>query len=118
MELNNPGKRDPRTRRLKKICIEIFWISQDEIIDGKRDIASYYYPLIGPYATNDDRVLDYHFELMKLAKVDGIILDWYGEVGSNGDIDQAGFRVELISPKIPILRILWLFEIPILRNSI
>ena len=118
MELNNPGKRDPRTRRLKKICIEIFWISQDEIIDGKRDIASYYYPLIGPYATNDDRVLDYHFELMKLAKVDGIILDWYGEVGSNGDIDQAGFRVEFNIPKIPILRILWLFEIPILLNSI
>ena len=27
-------------------------------------------------------------ELMKLANVDGIILDWYGEVGSNGDIDQ------------------------------
>ena len=74
--------------------------------------------MIGPYATNDDRVLDYHFELMKLAKVDGIILDWYGEVGSNGDIDQAGFRVEFNSPKIPILRILWLFEIPILRNSI
>ena len=46
--------------------------------------------MIGPYATNDDRVLDYHFELMKLAKVDGIILDWYGEVGSNGDVDQAG----------------------------
>ena len=64
--------------------------------------------MIGPYATNDDRVLDYHFELMKLAKVDGIILDWYGEVGSNGDIDQAGcqnhFVVEFKSPKIPILR--------------
>ena len=70
--------------------IWIFEFFQDKIIDGKRDIASYYYPLIGPYATNDDRVLDYHFELMKLAKVDGIILDWYGEVGSNGDVDQAG----------------------------
>ena len=78
-------------KKFKKIFFQWnlnFWISQDEIIDGKRDIASYYYPSIGPYATNDDRVLDYHFELMKLAKVDGIILDWYGEVGSNGDIDQ------------------------------
>ena len=24
---------------------------------GNRDIASYYYPLIGPYATSDDNVL-------------------------------------------------------------
>ena len=54
--------------------------------------------MIGPYATNDDRVLDYHFELMKLAKVDGIILDWYGELGSNGDIDQASFH-ESFGPK-------------------
>ena len=68
--------------------------------------------MIGPYATNDDRVLDYHFELMKLAKVDGIILDWYGEVGSNGDIDQTGFQVEFNSPKIPIVPNSSYFERP------
>ena len=64
--------------------------------------------MIGPYATYDDRVLDYHFELMKLAKVDGIILDWYGEVGSNGDIDQDRFLVDNAiaydSPKIAMPR--------------
>src|SRR5690606_20911368 len=32
--------------------------------DGKRQIAAHYYPLIGPYASNDRDVLEYHFLLM------------------------------------------------------
>ena len=55
-----------------------------EIIDGvgkKREIASHYYPLIGPYASNDDDVLDYHFSLMKTAGITGIMLNWYGVQG-------------------------------------
>ena len=55
---------------------------------GRHEIAAHYYPLIGPYASNDERVLDYHMELMKTAGIDGIILDWYGVKGSNGDIEQ------------------------------
>ena len=40
--------------------------------------AAHYYPKIGPYASNDPDVLEYHFLLMKAAGVTGIILDWYG----------------------------------------
>lgn len=46
--------------------------------NGQRHIASHYYPLIGPYASSDTDVLEYHFLLMKYAGVDGILIDWYG----------------------------------------
>jgi hypothetical protein len=45
---------------------------------GERQIASWYYPLIGPYDSADPAVLEYHVLLMKLAGIDGIIVDWYG----------------------------------------
>jgi hypothetical protein len=46
--------------------------------DGKRRIASHYYPLIGPYDSSDPAVIEYHLLLMKLAGIDGILVDWYG----------------------------------------
>ncbi|CAM1344434.1 glycoside hydrolase family 71/99-like protein [Tenacibaculum amylolyticum] len=46
--------------------------------DGKRQIASHYYPLIGPYSTIDRDLQQYHLLLMKLSGVDGVIFDWYG----------------------------------------
>lgn len=61
----------------------------DIIIDpstGKREIASHFYPLTGPYASNDPDILEYHLLMMKYAGIDGILLDWYGQQGSNGDI--------------------------------
>lgn len=45
---------------------------------GKRQIASWYYPLIGPYDSLDPAVLEYHVLLMKLGGIDGVIVDWYG----------------------------------------
>lgn len=45
---------------------------------GERQIASWYYPLIGPYDSDDPAVLEYHVLLMKLAGIDGVIVDWYG----------------------------------------
>lgn len=45
---------------------------------GQRQIASWYYPLIGPYDSSDPAVLEYHVLLMKLAGVDGVVVDWYG----------------------------------------
>jgi glycoprotein endo-alpha-1,2-mannosidase len=45
---------------------------------GKREIASHYYPLIGPYDSKDSDVLKYHVLLMKYAGVDGLLIDWYG----------------------------------------
>jgi hypothetical protein len=45
---------------------------------GKRRIASHYYPLIGPYDCGDAAVIEYHLLLMKLAGIDGLVMDWYG----------------------------------------
>lgn len=45
---------------------------------GEREIASWYYPLIGPYDSDDPAVLEYHVLLMKCAGIDGVIVDWYG----------------------------------------
>ncbi|WP_442265641.1 glycoside hydrolase family 71/99-like protein [Tenacibaculum sp. ZS6-P6] len=46
--------------------------------NGKRQIASHYYPLIGPYSTNDEDLQEYHLLLMKFSGIDGVIFDWYG----------------------------------------
>lgn len=53
---------------------------------GRRQIASHYYPKIGPYASRDPHVIEYHLLLMKYSGVDGLLIDWYGVQGSNGDI--------------------------------
>ena len=45
---------------------------------GRRTIASSLYPTIGPYDSSDTSVLEYHLLLMKLAGIDGLIIDWYG----------------------------------------
>lgn len=47
--------------------------------NGEREIASWYYPLIGPYDSVNPAVLEYHVLLMKLAGIDGVIVDWYGQ---------------------------------------
>ncbi|KZS40502.1 hypothetical protein AWE51_05995 [Aquimarina aggregata] len=46
--------------------------------NGNLQIASYYYPLIGPYSSSDPDLQEYHFLMMKLSGVDGVIFDWYG----------------------------------------
>jgi hypothetical protein len=53
--------------------------------NGERQIASYYYPLIGTYDSSDPYVIEYQMLLMKLSGISGTIVDWYGEDGSNGD---------------------------------
>src|SRR3954449_738770 len=53
---------------------------------GKRQIASHYYPKIGPYDSTDPDVLEYHLLLMKYSGIDGVMIDWYGVKGSNGDV--------------------------------
>ena len=52
-------------------------------ITGKREIASHYYPLIGPYSSNDNDVQEYHLLLMKLSGIDGVIFDWYSSRDAN-----------------------------------
>lgn len=46
--------------------------------EGKREIASHYYPLIGPYDSSNPAVIEYHLLLMKYAGIDGVLIDWYG----------------------------------------
>src|SRR5579872_1338449 len=48
------------------------------LANGRRQIASWFYPMIGPYASSDRDVIDYHLLLMKYAGIDGVIVDWYG----------------------------------------
>lgn len=45
---------------------------------SKGQIASRFHPLIGPYDSSDPAVLEYQASLMKLAGLDGAIIDWYG----------------------------------------
>jgi hypothetical protein len=46
--------------------------------DGKRRLASQYTPLIGAYDSGDPAVLEYHLLTMRMAGIDGLIVDWYG----------------------------------------
>lgn len=46
--------------------------------NGRRDICSVYYPLIGPYDSADPDVIEYHMLSAKAAKIDGFFIDWYG----------------------------------------
>ena len=58
----------------------------DIIVDattGKRQIASHYYPLIGPYDSKDPDVIEYHLLLMKYIGVDAVLIDWYGSHNIN-----------------------------------
>jgi hypothetical protein len=54
--------------------------------NGRRQIAAHYYPLIGTYASRDADVIEYHMLLMKYSGVDGVLINWYGVQGANGDI--------------------------------
>lgn len=51
--------------------------------NGKREIASHYYPLIGPYHSGDKNAIENHLLMMKYAGVDGILIDWYGTYDFN-----------------------------------
>ncbi len=46
--------------------------------NGRRDIASHYYPLVEPYDSRDPDYLEYALTCIKLAGIDGILIDFYG----------------------------------------
>lgn len=54
--------------------------------DGRRDIASVYYPLIGPYDGRDPHVLEYHVLTAKAAGIEGFVADWYGPGSFTDDV--------------------------------
>ncbi|MHA8067379.1 glycoside hydrolase family 71/99-like protein [Aquirufa sp. ROCK2-A2] len=47
-------------------------------INGKREIASHFYPLIGPYDNGEPDYLEYAVVCMKLSGLDGILIDYPG----------------------------------------
>jgi hypothetical protein len=47
--------------------------------NGQANIGSNYYPLTGPYDSRDADTLEYQVALMKIAGIDGLIFDWYGD---------------------------------------
>ena len=55
---------------------------------GRRQIAAHYYPQIGTYASRDVDVIEYHMLLMKYSGVDGLMVNWYGVQGTNGDLND------------------------------
>ena len=63
--------------------------------DGRRDIASVFYPLAGPYDGREPHLLEYHLLSARAAGIAGFIADWYGP-GTYSDgafgrlLDQAG----------------------------
>lgn len=50
----------------------------DIITNGRRQIAAYYYPQTGPYASSDPDIIEYQLLLMKYSGVDGVTIDWPG----------------------------------------
>lgn len=47
-------------------------------LDGSRQLASKYHPTIGPYDSSDPDCLECQTLQMKIAGIDGVLIDWYG----------------------------------------
>lgn len=50
----------------------------DRVVNGHREAASHFSPLIGLYDSGDPDALRCQVLLMKLSGIDGVIFDWYG----------------------------------------
>ena len=50
------------------------------LADGRASIASHYYPLTGNYDSADPALIEYQLSLMKMSGIDGVIIDWYGNI--------------------------------------
>ncbi len=52
----------------------------DKVVNGRREAASQYRPLVGLYDSSDPQAVDCHVLLMKFAGIDGVLVDWYGNI--------------------------------------
>ncbi len=68
--------------------------------NGQPEIASHYSPLIGPYDSDDPDVLRCQVMLMKLAGIDGVVVDWYG----NDDFMDYGVNNRNTEALLPIIQ--------------
>ena len=69
---------------------------------GLPDIWSHYHPLIGTYESADRDVIECHLLQMKLAGIDGVILDWYGisDAADYPSIDRASKKVVQVAERL------------------
>lgn len=72
--------------------------------DGRRDLSTVYYPLIGPYSSHDRDVFRYHLKTAKAAGVSAFLVLWYGPGAADSDqhipmmleeAEAAGMRISL-----------------------
>ncbi len=72
----------------------------EHVVAGQPEIASHYHPLIGPYDSGDPEAVECQLLLMKLAGIDGVVIDWYGsdEYRDYGVINRNTLRL------IPLLQ--------------
>jgi hypothetical protein len=98
-----PWFEDPTTSGNGKWGIHWTMANQDpNVVDstGRRQIASYYYPLIGPYASSDHDVIEYQLLLMKYSGVDGVLIDWPGMI-ANADYPKNRKNAEAVMALTP-----------------
>jgi len=83
------------------------WTMKNEnpnvIVNGQHQIASWYYPSIGPYASGDTTVIDYQLLLMKLSGIDGVFIDWPGigtDAGQGEDLPMAKHNTDVIVSRL------------------
>lgn len=84
--ITKPPKAKPKSLATNHPLAPIRWgwhwtmdhFDPNQQVNGQRQIASHFYPTIGPYDSGDPDVLEYHLLLMKLSGIDGVIVDWYG----------------------------------------
>lgn len=46
-----------------------------------KNIASVFWPLVGPYSSNDKEIVRWHIRLAKAAGIDAFMVDWWGPQG-------------------------------------
>jgi len=69
--------------------------------NGRREIASMDYPLIGPYDQGDREVVRWHFRLAKAAGIDGFLCSWWvfrGAQSKHWDQWQSGLFEQVLLP--------------------
>jgi hypothetical protein len=64
--------------------------------DGRRDIAAEYYPLLDPYDSNNESVIEQHVEWAKEAGIDCFIVSWWGQGSFE---DKALFNISKVCEK-------------------
>ncbi|WP_025226520.1 glycoside hydrolase family 71/99-like protein [Fimbriimonas ginsengisoli] len=55
-------------------------LDPDKEQNGRRPAASHFYPLMGLYDSGDPQALECHALLLKFAGIDGVFVDWYGNL--------------------------------------